>query len=262
MVYLFIRFTKKIYIVEQLYSVVKGCGMRNSGDKRKTVRSSNLGVLHVDRPSSSQAAANVLLFPFYCTKSLIISLLLVGVPYGLFFSGNTTLVMLGGMLFWIFIPLFLGFAVFASNEAELPEYPPLKDLVLFALKSIAALLVNGLPFLVLWIIVAVAKSTNFVLISTWLSIGALSLYLLPKSLVLLGNSKEVLNSVLALKPAFTVKYLIGIIVSIVVGAVLLGVTSLILTLPFVGGVLGFLAMIVGVYYFVVFVLSFLADRVN
>ncbi len=220
-----------------------------------------MGVLHVDRPLSSQAA-NVLLFPFYCTKSLIISLLLVGVPYGLFFSGNTTLVMLGGILFWIFVPLFLGFAVFASNEAELPEYPHVRDLSIIGLNALGVLLVNSLPFLALWVIVAVTQTTNFVLISAWLFTGALSLYLLPKSLVLLGNSKEVFSSVLALKPAFTVKYLVGILVSIAIGAAILLLSGALLATPFVGTVLGFLAMVIGLYYFVVFMLSFLADRVN
>ena len=234
--------------------------MRNSGEKRKTFRSSNVGVLHVDKSSSQ--ASNILLFPFYCTKSLLYSLLLVGVPYGLFFSGNVSLVMIGGILFWIFVPLFLGYAVFASNEAELPEYPPLKELVLLALKSIAASLVNGLPFIVLWSIIAVTKTTNVFILGGWLVIGMLTLYLLPKSLVLLGSGEGIFASVLSLKPAFTLNYLVGILISIVVGAVLLGITSLILILPFVGGILGFLAMIFGLYYFVVFMLNFLAERIE
>ncbi len=183
--------------------------------------------LHYHKKLAAQEEANILTFPFQCSKTLLISCLLIMSVVG--------------------IPIFVAYAAFAAQQRSLPHYPPLKSFMQLFLKTLFKL-----GPLIAFIIYSIYQQT----VNPWITIGLVAyFYLLPTQLL----SPKFLASV---RPAFRTTYFLRALITFAFASTLFYLAMLLDLLPTVGSYVNYGLVVLSFYYAIIFGLTLLSEEVK
>ena len=183
--------------------------------------------LHYHKKLASQEEANILTFPFQCSKTLLISCLLIMSIVG--------------------IPIFVAYAAFAAQQRSLPHYPPLKNFLQLFLKTLLQL-----SPLIAFVTYSVYQET----INPWLVLALVAyFYFLPTQLL----SSKFLASV---RPAFRTTYFLRALITFALTSTLLYLAMLLNLLPTIGSYVNYGLVVLSFYYAILFGLTLLSEEVK
>ena len=171
---------------------------------------------------------NILFFPFQCTKTLIISCILIMSIIG--------------------IPIFIAYATLAAKQKTLPHYPPLKQLFEQLIKTITHFTPILLYILYFYITKADFTITNTIILT-------IIIFVLPTQL--LSN-----KWIAPLKPALSSTYLLRMLIGFALTSSILYLAMLIELIPTTGIYINYFAVVISFYYLTIFALTLLAEEIK